>query len=114
MIGEKNRIIEIWKHDGTLDAANTPTPTGWFKFKEKWARIRGETGMATIRAAAAADNINTPLDRYSFRVNYDTQIDVTMQLREPNGDRYNIIAVRHDKADRDWTDIVAETGGSDV
>lgn len=114
MIGEKNRIIEIWAHNGVLDAANRPTPAGWYKLKEKWARIRGETGMATIRAAAAADNINTPLDRYSFRVNYDTSIDVTMQIRDTTGDRYNIIAVRHDKADREWTDIVGEIGGSNV
>ena len=113
MIGERNRKIEIWAHDGSVDAANHPTPDGWKLFKRKWARIRGETGMGTIRAAASNDNINTPLDRYSFRVNYDTSINVTMQIRELCGDRYNILAVRHDKADREWTDIVGETGGSD-
>ena len=112
MIGEHNRLIKIYMPGTDTDAANQPTPDNWVFVKEKWARIRGETGMATIRAASSAGDVNTPLDRYSFRVNYDRSIDITMQIRDPEGDRYNIIAVRHDKAERDWTDIVAEIGGS--
>lgn len=112
MIGEYNRMIEIWKPSGEVDAANEPLPDAWILHKEKWARIRGETGMATIRAAAAAGGINTPLDRYSFRINYDRSITTDMQIRDREGDRYNILTVRHDKATRDWTDIVAELGGS--
>lgn len=112
MIGEYNRMIQVWKPSGVVDAANQPLPNAWVLHKEKWSRIRGETGMATIRAAAAAGGINTPLDRYSFRVNYDRSITVDMQIRDREGDRYNILAVRHDKAGREWTDIVAELGGS--
>lgn len=113
MIGEHNRRIEIWKPSGAKDAANEPLPNAWTLHKRKWARIRGETGMATIRAAATAGGVSTPLDRYSFRVNYDTSITIDMQVRERDGTRYNVLSVRHDKADREWTDIVAETGGSD-
>ena len=113
MIGEHNRRIEIWKFSGAKNAANEPLPNAWTLHKRKWARIRGETGMATIRAAATAGGVNTPIDRYSFRVNYDTSITVEMQVRERDGTRYNVLSVRHDKADREWTDIVAETGGSD-
>lgn len=112
MIGEKNRLIHIWKRSGAVDAANQPLPDSWVLHKSKWSRIRGETGMATIRAAASAEGIHTPLDRYSFRVNYDKSITVTMQIRGPGDARYNIIAVRHDEAMRDWTDIVAEIGGA--
>ena len=112
MIGEHNRRIEIWKPSGAKDAANEPLPNAWTLHKRKWARIRGETGMATIRAAATAGGVNTPLDRYSFRVNYDLTIEVTMQIRDTQGMRYNIVGVRHDLAGRDWTDIVAEIGGS--
>lgn len=112
MIGEYNRRIEIWKPTGAKNAANEPLPNAWELHKSKWSRVRGETGMATIRASAAAGGVNTPLDRYSFRVNYDPSITVSMQVRERDGTRYNILSVRHDKANREWTDIVAETGGS--
>lgn len=112
-IGAANRMIEIWALSGAVDAANEPLPDSWELVKEKWAAVRGETGMSSIRSAASADGVNTPLDRYSFRVNYDTSITVKMQIRERDGTRLGIIAVRHDKADRNWTDIVAETGGAD-
>lgn len=110
-IGERNRRIEIWRPSGAVNSANEPTGEMVF-VKRKWAKIRGETGLATIRAAASAGGINTPLDRYSFRVNFDPSITGGMQVRELDGTCYNILAVRHDKADREWTDIVAETGGS--
>jgi len=112
MIGEHNRLVEIWSPTGAVNSANEPLPDAWALHKSKWARIRGETGMGTIRAAAAAGGVHTALDRYSFRVSYDTSITNKMQIRERDGTRYNILTVRHDKADRDWTDIVAETGGA--
>lgn len=111
MIGEHNRLIAIWKPTGAVNEANEPTGE-MVLHKNKWARIRGETGMGTIRAAAQAGGVHTPLDRYSFRVSYDKSITVKMQIRESDGTRYNILSVRHDLANRDWTDIVAETGGS--
>lgn len=112
MIGESNRLIEIWAHDGSKNSANEPSPSGWHRLKRKYARIRGETGIGTIRSAAQAGGVHTPLDQYSFRVNYDKSITVKMQIRELDGTRYNIVSVRHDLANRDWTDIVGETGGS--
>jgi len=112
MIGDRNRLVEFWKDSGAVDEANEPVPDPWVLHKKKWAHIKGETGMGTIRAAASAGGINTPLDRYSFRINYDKSITVGMQVREKDGTRYNILSVRHDKVDRNWTDVVAETGGS--
>lgn len=111
-IGAANRRIEIWKLTGAVDAANEPLPDSWELHKERWAEIRGETGMATIRAAASADGINTPLDRYSYRINYTPGITVKMQIRERDGSRLNIVAVRHDKAGHEYTDIVGEYGGA--
>jgi SPP1 family predicted phage head-tail adaptor len=112
MIGDRNRLVEFWKPSGAVNEANEPLPDAWVPYKSKWAHIKGETGMGTIRAAASAGGVNTPLDRYSFRVNYDTSITIDMQVREKDGTRYNILSVRHDKVDRNWTDVVAETGGS--
>lgn len=113
MIGEANRRVEFWKPTGEVDAANQPLPNAWELHKAKWAKARGDTGMASIRAAASNGGINTPLDRYSFRINYDRSITTDMQLRTPEGDRMNIVAVRHDMAMREWTDVVAEFGGVD-
>lgn len=107
-IGEKNRLIEIWKDTA---AVGSELPN-WVLHRKRWAKIKGETGMATIRGAATNGGVVTPLDRYSFRVNYDPTITSGMQVREFDGTRYNIVRVVHDKEDRDWTDIVAETGGS--
>lgn len=112
-IGAKNRLVGFYRPSGETDAANEPVADPWELVKEKWAEIRGETGMGTVRAAAMSGGVNTPLDRYSFRVNYDTSLDITMQMRERDGTRYNIVSVRHDKADREWTDVVGETGGAD-
>lgn len=111
-IGERNRRIEVWKPTGAVDAANQPLPNAWVLHKAKWAHVKGETGMAAIRSAAQSEGINTPLDRYSYRVAYDTSVTVDMQIREHDGSRLNIIGVRHDRANRDWTDIIAEVGGS--
>lgn len=111
MIGAKNRLIHFWKDSGAVDEANEPVPDPWVFHKSKWAQIKGETGMGAIRSSAEA-GVNTPLNRYSFRINYDTSITVGMQIREKDGTRYNILAVRHDKADREWTDVIGETGGS--
>ena len=111
-IGKRNRRIEIWKESGAVDGANQPIPDDWLLHAAKWAHIKGETGMGAIRSAAQRDNVNTPLDHYSYRIAYDTSITVEMQLREPDGTRANIITVRHDKENRNWTDIVCQIGGA--
>lgn len=112
MIGDRNRRIHIWKPSGAVDGANEPIPDDWVLHTSRWANVKGESGLATIRAAASASGINTPLDRYSYRIAYTPSITVSMQVRDPDGSRLQIVAVRHDKAGRDWTDIVAEEGGA--
>lgn len=111
-IGDHNRRVAFWKLSGAEDGANEPVADPWVLHKEKWAAIKGETGMGSIRAAASAGGVNTALDRYSFRINYDTSITIGMQLRDRQGGRFNVIAVRHDSQDRNWTDVVGEVGGA--
>lgn len=110
--GDKNRRVGFWKLSGTEDSANEPVADPWILHKEKWANIKGQRGMASVRAAASAGGVNTPLDRYSFNINYDTSITIDMQIRDGLGNRFNILSVTHDYENRDWTDVVAETGGS--
>lgn len=107
-IGARNRRVEVWRHDGARNAANMPLESGWRFFKYKHVRIKGETGMATIRAAS--NGVDVPMNRYSYRTNYDRSITTGMQIRFM-GARLDIIGVRHDDADRNWTDIIVEEGG---
>lgn len=110
--GNKNRLVEFWKLSGVEDAANEPVADPWVFHKKKWADPKGETGMGTVRAAASAGGVNTPLNRYSFRINFDRSITVDMQLRMRDGARFNILTVNHDLMGYEWTDVVAELGGA--
>lgn len=111
-LGDKNRRYEFWKLSGAEDGANEPIADPWVLHKSKWGQIKGETGMGSIRSAASAGGVNTPLDHYSIRINYDTSITVAMQVRDPVGNRLNVVRVGHDHADREWTDVVCEVGGA--
>ena len=111
MIGKKNRLITFCTYTTAVDGANEPVNTDCVTVKQKWAEIKGESGMGSIRAAAmAGDLVNTPLARYSYRVNYDTSITAAMHIHDSDGVALRIIGVRHDKANREWTDVIAEEG----
>lgn len=112
-IGKRNRLVEFWELlPGGTDPANEPLPDAWVLSKQKWAEVKGETGMSAVRAAGQSGGIVTPLRRYSFRVSYDKSLHIGMQARLA-GDSYNVVGVSHDEARREWTDVIAETGGSD-
>ncbi len=109
-IGEKNRYITINQRSTAVDAANESYT--WVFFKKKWAEIMSQTGMGRIRADASAGGVNTDLQRYSFRVNYDLSLNNTMQVVDPNGIAYDIQTVIHDNAGRENTYLVCQQGGS--
>lgn len=109
-IGEKNRFVTINKHSATVDTANELVE--WVLHKKKWAQILGQTGMVRIRSEASAGGVNTDLQRYSFRVNYDLSLTSAMQVVDPNGIEYDIESVNHDHAGRSYTDLVCQQGGS--
>lgn len=109
-IGEMNRQIDIYAPSPVVDGANESSD--WVFVKSKWSEIMGETGMGRIRAESNAGGIHTGLNRYSFRVRYDRSFDITMQIRDREGNRYNIVNILHDKAGRINTYLIAEVGGS--
>ena len=82
-----------------------------YQYRDRDRRIERQVGRAAPKSAQR-DGVNTPLDRYSYRVAFSPSIDATMQLREADGTRAQIIIVRHDKENRQWTDIVVEIGGA--
>ena len=88
MIGEYNRLIAIWKPTGAVNEANEPTGE-MVLHKNKWARIRGETGMSTIRAAARG-GVSTRRWIIFVPRQLRQSITVEMQIRERDGTRYNI------------------------
>lgn len=67
-IGTKNRLIRIYRRTDAVNEANEPLPDAWELFKTKWADVRGETGLSTIRSSASAGGVNTPMNRYSMAV----------------------------------------------
>jgi SPP1 family predicted phage head-tail adaptor len=109
-IGEKNRYITINKRDETVDTANESV--GWVLHKKKWAQIVGMSGMVRIRSEASAGGVNTDLQRYSFRVNYDLSLTSAMQVVDGNGIMYDVQSVNHDHAHREHTDLVCQQGGA--
>lgn len=114
MTGDRNRLISFWKPSGALDAANQPVKgdAAWVLHRAKWGNIKTDSGLGTVRAAATAGGVVTPLVRYSCRINYDRTITEDMQARTPEGDRFNIVQVKHDLADREYTDVIMELGGA--
>lgn len=113
-IGRYNRKIEIWNRAGTLDAAGEPVANNWVLYKSKWAMIRGRNGMSLVRESGSASSgkeAEAPLDMQSFRVAFCTDITADMQIRWL-GTQYDIIMIRPDLADRQFTDIIVRTGAS--
>ncbi|QYW02482.1 head-tail joining protein [Stenotrophomonas phage Silvanus] len=108
--GEYNRKIEIQKRSGAVDGSGQPLDE-WITAHRLWSKIRGETGMATIRQAAAAQGIMVTTTRVSFRIRYRTDIDEAMRVVY-RGVAYDILRVQSDDAGREWTDLVCEEGAN--
>jgi hypothetical protein len=111
-IGKRNRRVTFHRLLEGVDSANQSLGFNDTPAFTRWAEPKGETGLSTVRSAAQAGGINTQLNLYSFRINWTPTIDATMQMRDSLGTRYNITAVRHDLAMRNWTDVIVEVGGS--
>jgi SPP1 family predicted phage head-tail adaptor len=107
--GEYNRKIVIAEPGVAKDAANQPVEVWTPKFTP-WAKVRGKTGMSSVRAAERG--IPASPTAYSFRIKYKP-VGITTAMRvEYGGKFYSIIELIHDVAEHEWTDIVCETGGN--
>lgn len=105
--GELNRQIVIQSRDPGTDNAGQPVQT-WTTLATVWADVRGATGMGTIKSAVGGVEINA----YSFRIRYRTDVDAAKRVVF-NGQNFDVKAVRHDFARKEWTDLVCEVGGND-
>lgn len=105
--GDLNRQIIIQKRVAGIDSLNQPNGA-YTAYKTCYANIRGDTGMGAIREGMTAS-----VTAYSFRIRYDLSITDDMRVSLA-GDIFDIVqgGVKHDKADKNWTDMVCHLGGN--
>lgn len=109
--GKLNRLITIQQRGVTVDALNQPLPA-WTTLSVVHAHVLGATGMANIRQTATSDEgLSREQNSYSFRIRYRTDVTAKMRVMM-DGEFYDIRQVRHDHANREWSDLVCEVGGN--
>lgn len=107
--GDRNRRIAIEVKSAGLDAANQEIET-WSHVMYRWARPLTATGMAAVRSIQ--DGVPMVPGRYSWRINYTpTGLHEGMRVNY-KGMLFDIRDIRHDLANREYTDLVCEFGGN--
>lgn len=107
-IGEYNRYVTIEKRSDARDGLNQPVDA-WVPAFSCWAKVRGQTGMSVIRDGGP---VEAAVDRNSWRLlGYRPSVTTAMRLNY-GGELHYIQAVRLDRANRDYTDLVCEASGA--
>ena len=107
--GSFNRKLELQQRPAGVDGTNQPVDN-WEHVRYLRARPVGATGMSVIRSAE--QGIAVGPGKYSWRIRYrPTGINEGMRVVY-QGVIFDIIDVRHDYENHDWTDLVCETGGN--
>lgn len=110
--GDLNRRVHIQRRGQGADGFGQPLEV-WENITAQplWANIAGKSGLQT----AAADT-EVSVSRYSIRIRYRRQVEADMRVVEVGAGGvlvldviYDIRAVLHDLAGRDFTDLVCET-----
>lgn len=109
--GDLNRRITLQSRDEGEDEAGGPLLT-WTTLATVWCSVRTPTGMGSIRNHANQDGIAVELNTYSFRIRYRTDVDAANRIVF-DGQNYDVKLIKHDHANKEWTDLVAEVGGND-
>lgn len=105
--GDLNVPILIEARTGAVDALNQLTDT-WATHASVWSNYKAASGMGSIRAA---EGLDTPITKCSFRIRYRTDITTAMRVNM-GGTKFDIIDVRPDHGGKEHTDIVCEFGGN--
>ncbi len=106
--GILNRLMRVEALSGAVDEANQPIEE-WVVVKPKiWANIRAPSGLATI----TADNVTENRPRFSVRVRYRTDLDISMRLVWiKTGLVFAIEDIKPNHDLQDWTDMVCREWG---
>lgn len=111
--GEFNRKILLRERTGAVDGTNQPLDE-WNVLPTftLWAKILGVNGMTVVRSALAG--VPAAPGKYSFRVRY-RPTGITEDMRVEYGSTHFVIRdIRHDLDRHEWTDIICETGVTNV
>lgn len=107
--GEYNKRIRIERRVAGRTPAGAPLDQ-WTFVTLRWAKGRGETGMATIRRDADHLGVMSIGTRYSWRIRYLPGVINEGMRVVYKGVIYDILRVQHDLARNEWTDLVCEVG----
>lgn len=110
--GEMNRKVKIERPNPLKDAMNVPLP-GYVQVFELWGKFLTATGMSTIRNAGP-DGVQKGVNAYSLRIRYrPVGIDESMRVNYKDQSYFDIIAIKHDHANKEWTDLILQAGAKD-
>lgn len=108
-VGERNRLLVIEKRSGAKDSANQPIDD-WEFVMQRWGKPLTARGMSAVRSAE--QGVALAPSRYSWNICYTpTGIDTGMRANF-KGTFFNILDIRHDHANQEYTDLVCEQGAS--
>lgn len=109
--GEYNRYIAIHKREPGKNTAGQQLNT-WTLHKSKWSKVRGQTGMGSIRQKNGDQGVMGATRTLSFRIRGIDQTITTDMRIVYKGEFYDIQLINYDTDRNEWTDLVAETGGN--
>jgi SPP1 family predicted phage head-tail adaptor len=106
-IGEYNRFVTISTRNTARDGLNQPLD-GLVPLFSCWAKVRGQSGMGVIKTG----NVDVAVDRNSWRLLGFRPNVTTAMVLVYNGELHDIKAVRLDRANKEYTDLVCEASGA--
>jgi len=108
--GDLNRMVRIEKR-GAKTGLNAPSQT-WELHATVWASIKTQSGMGAAKQMSA-NGVTSSAVQYSVRIRYRTTVKADMRVVTKDGTIFDIKQVRHDMADREYTDLVCVQGQND-
>lgn len=84
----------------------------WKDVARLWSWVKTQSGMGAAKQVGGEGTLVTTEVPYSFRIRYRPNIMASMRVLY-QGSVFDIIQVRHDLANRVWTDLVCTQGISD-
>ena len=102
--GELNRRVSIQKNEQVLDAYGEPVSAVWTEVAKVWANVRILSGLQTIKS-----DVDVSVIKASIRIRY--RAGITADMRAVYKDQvFDIRAVLPDVHDREYLDLVCESG----
>jgi SPP1 family predicted phage head-tail adaptor len=109
--GEFNRKFRINKRTGLKDALNRPIAGDWVEHREVWGDLRSPSGLSVVQSGVRGSD--APIHTHNLRIRYATDILINMQAVEiSTGDTFDIVDVRPDYKNREFTDLILKSGNS--